>query len=650
MTDNIMDSATTASGAQSNADTGNARLNYFYKSNRDAEISKRLKALNAQQEGQICITLSWDNKNDLDLHVFTPDDHHLSYSQKSSPCGGKLDVDANASGNTDTPVENIFWIGNPPTGHYRVEVINYAYHCDNHVNDFKLQIRIHGYTRVYYGCMPEEKTQDASKYVVCEFDYMGPENFTLSDEKDGLTYKVYPTIEELIVKSWQENPLDTLKIIFHTRDCRGGKGEKQLFVKDLLWLVENAPEAVLANLALFPEFGKWSDLLYLVGTSLENNALEFYAEQLLTDMKKLKNKEGDISLAAKWAPTEGHKLDKQRNTARKLAKIMFGDSKRPSQDYRKLCLVPLRKYLNITETFMCSKQWQKINYEKIPSVCMTKNRNVFGKNDHERFSQYIKDVKSGKATIKATVLMPHELVAAYDSSDTIDDVIELQWKELVKKSQEAGSLKSTLVVCDLSGSMQSLHKQAALALGLMVSELSEGNFKGRVITFNEEPRQVDLVQETLFERYNHLKNHTFSTGVNIQAVFEHILNTGLQNGLPNDDMPDRVIILSGMQFDDNAGDFSNNHDALKQKFADANYILPEIIYWNLVANTTDYPVEMNENDVALVSGFNPSLLKVFMEDSDFQQFMQTDPMQILKKIVLENDRYKDITCPPQYFY
>jgi hypothetical protein len=75
--------------------------------------------------GKLEIILAWNDRNDLDLHVFCPDTTHLFYQNRQA-CGGELDVDANADEPqvTTTPVEHMFW-ADPPPGIYRVVVDPY---------------------------------------------------------------------------------------------------------------------------------------------------------------------------------------------------------------------------------------------------------------------------------------------------------------------------------------------------------------------------------------------------------------------------------------------------------------------------------------------------------------------------------------------
>ncbi len=77
--------------------------------------------------GRLDVTLAWNGREDLDLHVYCPGGH-LYFRQKSA-CGGILDQDRNASLATaeEHPVEHATWPREPPAGMYRI-VVNYLSH------------------------------------------------------------------------------------------------------------------------------------------------------------------------------------------------------------------------------------------------------------------------------------------------------------------------------------------------------------------------------------------------------------------------------------------------------------------------------------------------------------------------------------------
>lgn len=90
-------------------------------------IKERVKAAGGNVDGRVRISLSWDNTDDLDLHLFEPDSHQVYYAGRTGHSGCRLDVDANGQdGIREDPVENIYW-PNLPTkeGIYKVVVNNY---------------------------------------------------------------------------------------------------------------------------------------------------------------------------------------------------------------------------------------------------------------------------------------------------------------------------------------------------------------------------------------------------------------------------------------------------------------------------------------------------------------------------------------------
>lgn len=78
--------------------------------------------------GAVQISLAWEDRNDLDLHVYAPSGERIYFNQRRSECGGELDVDMNARPTSVTPVENVVWKDNPPSGTYRVGVHFYRHH------------------------------------------------------------------------------------------------------------------------------------------------------------------------------------------------------------------------------------------------------------------------------------------------------------------------------------------------------------------------------------------------------------------------------------------------------------------------------------------------------------------------------------------
>ena len=84
----------------------------------------------------------WDNskpdrKNDLDLWVECPSGERVGFKNKTSTCGGALDVDRTED--ACNPVENIVWKENAPKGRYRILVHNFNM---NHTKSIPFRVTV----------------------------------------------------------------------------------------------------------------------------------------------------------------------------------------------------------------------------------------------------------------------------------------------------------------------------------------------------------------------------------------------------------------------------------------------------------------------------------------------------------------------------
>jgi hypothetical protein len=92
------------------------------------EIGRRLSKAGAKS-GDVQISIAWNTRDDIDLHVYTRlntgEVSTISWSNRVGVNGGMLDVDMNASfvNLVDDPVENVFWAtGFAPNAEYYVGV------------------------------------------------------------------------------------------------------------------------------------------------------------------------------------------------------------------------------------------------------------------------------------------------------------------------------------------------------------------------------------------------------------------------------------------------------------------------------------------------------------------------------------------------
>ena len=73
--------------------------------------------------GKLKVTLLWDFRGDIDLHVIEPSGNELYFENMKNPeSGGYLDVDNIPGG--EGACENVYW-EHPPKGQYRVKLVYY---------------------------------------------------------------------------------------------------------------------------------------------------------------------------------------------------------------------------------------------------------------------------------------------------------------------------------------------------------------------------------------------------------------------------------------------------------------------------------------------------------------------------------------------
>lgn len=127
-------------------------FSWYYHGGIDGEIKRRVESAGGRYENnEIRASLIWEGYTDLDLHVITPDNTHISFSRPRSHCGGWLDIDMNGGSHRNaSPVENIRWASNAPNGKYKVYVHNY---CERGTGKtpYTVELEIAGQTFTFNG-------------------------------------------------------------------------------------------------------------------------------------------------------------------------------------------------------------------------------------------------------------------------------------------------------------------------------------------------------------------------------------------------------------------------------------------------------------------------------------------------------------------
>ncbi len=424
--------------------------------------------------------------------------------------------------------------------------------------------------------------------------------------------------EEIVtrfLRAYTENRDLAMKTLFFARDVRGGLGERRVFRVILRWLAANEPSSVKKNLAFVAEYGRFDDLLTLMGTPCEKEMLGVIKDQFVLDLAALKAG-SPVSLLGKWLPSVNASNPETNKLGKKLAKTL-GLSEAA---YRKT-LSALRAKIRIIENNLREKDYS-FSYEAQPSRAMLKYKKAFLRNDKDRYQAFLSAVSSGEAALHADNVAPYELVAPYlggwteggfmrEVTPEEKDVLNATWASL----PDFGNEENTLAVIDTSGSMywdsKPLPAAVALSLGLYFAEHGKGAFSNHFIEFSARPRLIGIKGETFADRLRYVASFNEVANTNIEAVFDLILNAAVHNRVPQEELPEKLVIISDMEFDAcvrNAG--KTNFRNAQAKFEAAGYRLPRIVFWNVASRSRQQPVTQNEQGVALVSGVTPRIFSM----------------------------------------
>lgn len=388
----------------------------------------------------------------------------------------------------------------------------------------------------------------------------------------------------------------TLRMLFYARDIRQGMGERQTFRSLMKFLEANYPLAAVRLIQLIPEYGRWDDILIFTSRATQEVAFDLIKTTLEGSNMSAKG------LCAKWMPRKGVLAAKLRNH-------MGWTPKR----WRKT-LVNLTR---VVETQMCAKQWDSIDYNKVPSVAAARYQKAFSKNDEVRYGAYREALSSkdpvvrSTAKINASAVYPHDVLKSIKMGDPA--VAAAQWEALPDYTKGARILPvvdvSGSMGCRVGGNANLTCMDVSVSLGLYLADKQKGAFKDIVCTFSSDSR-LEILRGDIRSKVRQLQGMHWGMSTNIEKAFHSILTMAVHNRVPSDEMPEMLLVISDMEFNSCAK--GTAFETARRMYSKYGYDLPKVVFWNVNAREGNSPVTFRDNDTALVSGFSPTILKAVL--------------------------------------
>jgi hypothetical protein len=175
-------------------------------------------------------------------------------------------------------------------------------------------------------------------------------------------------------------------------------------------------------------------------------------------------------------------------------------------------------------------------------------------------------------------------------------------------------LSRVVPMADVSGSMSGTPMLVSIALGILASEVTHESFRDKVLTFHERPSWHDLSGETSFvQKALKLAQADWGGSTDFYAAMQLIADVVREKKLGAGEIPD-LLVVSDMQFNEAVGHSAKGYwklvgDNIKRMFSDLGLELhgrpldpPQIIFWNVRADTVGYPAAADDKGVMMLSG------------------------------------------------
>ncbi len=502
---------------------------------------------------------------------------------------------------------------------------------------------------------------------------------------------------------------------FLVRDIRNnGKGRRREFYIIFMELYEKYPEIFINLIEHIMDFGFWKDLnnLYemnfLIKKTLNQNLcskiIELYSEQVISDSKVLeewnKTKEGKckLSLACKWIPKENRSLDKKSKIWSKISSnvceiLGFKTNTSSSRNkFLRQLISPIQDAINTTEKLECAKKFDQIQFKFVPGRTLFKKKKSYLYEDkkgdirgsdekrlkcRENLLNFIELAKQNKVKVHGKTMFIHELCTYVNHNQLSDDESELinaqyndhlqHFKELMIEKNI--KLNKGIVLADFSGSMAGDPMAGAMAIAILISDLSEEEWRDRFISFETNPQWIKLTYpktkgefleknyySTIFHNFDESRagqklsfcekvkvcvNSPWGGSTDFIKAHKLILEVAEKNNIEQEHFPEWFICASDMQFDSSQRygqinyyqttsncesenkDWDSNYEILEKMYAEKKFILPQMIYWNM-RSTESFVCKSNKKGVQMLSGFSTMQLKNFLETLDIKEITPWD--------------------------
>lgn len=259
-------------------------------------------------------------------------------------------------------------------------------------------------------------------------------------------------------------------------------------------------------------------------------------------------------------------------------------------------------------------------YSDVRSMCLARNAEYFRRHDPYGWQRF-----THAATITEQVrfgtLAPHELLfSSRKTAGLSDDLVQAQCQSFVAMLRKKSGLVDAIVLCDVSGSVEGQPMKIAISLGMLIAAVTSPPWRNHVIAFSEQQRFHFIESATLVEQVQSISKMGRDSSTDDDHVFDHVLRRAQDHNVHAHGMPRTLFVLTDTDLDKAVPTMTSMTLArIDVKYAAAGHARPSIVFWDLRASS-GVSVSVTSQGTILVSGYNDSLLKLFLKGQDFREW------------------------------
>ncbi len=464
-------------------------------------------------------------------------------------------------------------------------------------------------------------------------------------------YINYIKLRELLEGSCKYDLDKTINIIFYIRDCRNGKGLREIGRLCYQWLLFNYPDEFKEVLHYIPNVGRWDDLYsvfprrtYDINLSwiIQNNnehptkekilkiiecqqtAVQIYIERLKDDLINIKQNER-TSLASKWAVTEKSSLNRKFKFVNVTCN-QWGITKKQYRQY----ISKLRKSSYSIERILTNRQYNQVQFSRIPKMALIKYKNVLFEKEQDRFMIYLSFVKLKKDIFDVKKYTPFDIVMQYNRllETTLDcevnDKVEDEWDKIILEANARNIFKNSTCILDTTGSMyqqkisnlfidNKLPINIGVAFSILIARCTNKPFNNIVMNFSKQSEYIFLRKdETLHESMEKILNFQSDEKLNLKKILEKILETTNFNNKIG--MIKNIVVFSDKPISKTVENFKDIiKEVYDKKYSIYDFKIPDILYFNINTGDIQFNIYNTDyNEITEISGFSYEIFREFL--------------------------------------